>query len=284
MTSKWIPDSWQEATQPSDVKRYALIELASLPPQARTDLFDTFRAESYFWPLIDDDTQPHLQREGPWLLAVSDVRLRAWRNLESIHCALHAWIESELAGEQLAAQFAPAMVVENAAGKRSLLRFYLPDIIEQLHAGASDECRSGLFAGINRWWYRAGDKEWTALKGVTIQDSPGPWELKVSDELWATLHGDAEVMGLTAELIENTPDLFNNVCPCERPRLIGQVLEKADSYGLTRTSDRRTFAYLQLSQGDIFWESEEMRPLLEQAARGETLLLELLEKTYGEPT
>ncbi|WP_355661735.1 DUF4123 domain-containing protein [Halomonas salifodinae] len=284
MSDGWIPDAWQEAVPPAHIKRYAVVELASLPPGARTGLFTVFDANAPYWSLIGDDAQPHLKREGPWLLEVNNTRLDAWRNLESIDCALHAWIESELEGERLASQLAPAMVVENTAGKRSLLRFYLPEIIERLHADAPQECHNSLFGNIHRWWYRSGGEAWTALEGFSRPAPSGPWELKVSDELWMALHGDAEVMGLTAELVDIAPELFGDICPCDRPRLVRLALEQADSYGLTRVSDRRTYAYLQLSQGDTTWQSDAMQSLLEQAANGERPLLDLLEKAYGEPS
>jgi hypothetical protein len=282
MSGVLIPDTWCEAVLPSGVSRYALVEMALLPPSTRTELFDTFATESCFWPLIDDDAQPHLKREAPWLLEVSDERLSAWQHLDSLSCALHAWIVSGLEGGQLAAQLAPAMVVENHAGKRSLLRFYLPEIIEQLYAGAPEECHEALFSGIQRWWYRADENEWVALRGGENRNRSGAWRLKVGDELWAALHGDTEVMSLTAELVENAPELFRNVCSCERPRLVAKALESADRHGLVRVSDRRTYAYLQLSQGEEAWQPEEMRALLQQAANGEMSLLELIDVMYGE--
>lgn len=282
MSGRWIPSVWLDATPPNNLKRYALIELAVLAPAVRTTLFEIYAGKSDYWPLIDDDAQLHLKREGPWLLEVNDAHLSAWHNLEAIHCALHAWLESELEGAQLALQLAPGMVVENPEGARALLRFYLPEAIEQLYASAPEECRDGLFGSVQRWWYRNEEKEWAALDGLPRVDFPKPWSLKVNHELWISLHGEAEVMALTAELLETTPDIFGNVYDCERPRLVGQVLEKADFHGLTRRSDRRTYAYLQLSRGDSVWQEEGMHNLLQQAASGDVPLLELLEKSYGE--
>src|SRR5690554_6074234 len=126
MSCSWIPDVWQTETSSSHIKRYVLIELASLAPSTRTALFEAFKGDSAYWPLLNDDKQLHLQREGPWLLEVNEARLNAWRSLDTLRCALHAWIESEMTGEQLAARLAPAMIIENLAGARSLLRFYLP--------------------------------------------------------------------------------------------------------------------------------------------------------------
>ncbi|MBF8223788.1 DUF4123 domain-containing protein [Halomonas sp. 328] len=283
MNNDWTPGAWQTTTPLYQVKRYALVELASLPAYARTELFAAFQADDHYWPLLDDPSQPHLQREGPWLLEVNDTRGDAWRNLESIDCALHAWIESELPGEQLASQLAPAMVIENSMGRRSLLRFYLPEVIERLHADAPQACHDALFGNIQRWWYRSGGKEWVALEGFSRQAPSGPWELRVGDELWMALHGDTEVMGLTAELVDIVPELFGDICSCDRPRLVRLALEQADSYGLTRISDRRVYAYLQLSQGEAAWQSDEMRSWLEHAANGETPLLDLLDNAYGEP-
>ncbi|MGQ4880048.1 DUF4123 domain-containing protein [Billgrantia sp. LNSP4103-1] len=276
-----IPDAWHEAALPTGVNRYALIEMALVPPSVRTELFNTFGTEGSFWALIDDDAQPHLKREGPWLLEVNDARLSVWQHLDSLSCALHAWIESGLEGDRLAAQLAPAMVVENEAAKRSLLRFYLPETIERLHAEAPEVIHQALFGGIQRWWYPA-ENEWVALKGQENRNGSGAWRLKVGDDLWTALHGDAEVMGLTAELVENAPDLFRNVCRCERARLVAKALESADCHGLVRVSDRRTYAYLQLSQGEEAWQSEEMHSLLLQATSGDTTLLELLDIKYGE--
>lgn len=221
-------------------------------------------------------------REGPWVLEVHDARLEAWQYFEKISCALYAWIESTLDGEQLAAQLAPAMIVENLEGERSLLRFYVPEVIERLHTDAPEEYRSALFAGIHHWWYRSEEHGWTALEGVADKENPRPWKLQVNDDLWAVLHGNTEVMRLTAELVENAPDLFTGVCSCERPRLVAKALEDADTHGLTRSSDRRTYAYLQLRQGNNAWVPTERHALLHQAANGETPLLELLAKKHGE--
>lgn len=283
MTGVLIPGACHVATPASGVSRYALIEMATLTPAARTELFDTFGTDSRYWALLDDDAQPHLKREGPWLLEVSDARLNVWQSLESFSCALHAWIESELEGDRLADQLAPAMVVENHEGKRSLLRFYVAELIERLHTEAPEECRGALFGGIQRWWYRAHDNEWAPLEGVKKRKHSSKWRLKVGDDLWAALHGDTEVMSLTAELVGSAPDLFRNVCSCERPRLVAKALEKADRQGLVRVSDRRTYAYLQLSQGEDAWQSKDMQSLLQQASSGDTTLLELLEVMYGEP-
>lgn len=282
MTGDLVPDTWREAALPSGMRRYAVIEMATLAPMARTELLDSVGNDSRYWALIDDDSQPHLKREGPWLLEVSDARLSSWQYLDSLSCALHAWIESRLEGHLLAARLAPAMVVENQAGNRSLLRFYVAELIERLHAEAPEECRGALFGGIQRWWYRANGNEWVALPGLEQRKPAGSWRLKVDDGLWAALHGDKEVMGLTAELVESAPDLFRNACSCERPRLVARALEGADRQGLLRGSDRRTYAYLQLSQGEDAWQSEEMQGLLQQAPLGETTLLELLEAKYGE--
>lgn len=287
MSGGWIPHAWQTEAVPSHVKRYALIELASLAPSTRTALFASFEGTSAYWPLLDDERQPHLRREGPWLLEVNETRLNAWQPLDSLYCALHAWIESEVAGERLAAQLAPAMIVENLEGERSLLRFYLPEIIERLHTVAPDESRVALFGSVSRWWYRAHNKEWTALVGLPsrdLTDSVEAWQLKVSDELWLALHGNAEAMKLVAEFLVTVPEVFSDLCACDRPRLMAEVLEQADACGLTRDSDRRTFAYLQLTQAEEIWQTKEMRALLAQATSGEASLLELLETTYGEPS
>ncbi|WP_043531452.1 DUF4123 domain-containing protein [Litchfieldella xinjiangensis] len=281
MTGSWVPEAWGEAVPVSGIRRYALIEMAALPPATRNALFGSFDGDSQYWPLIDDDRQLHLKREGPWLLLVNDQRLREWQNLEPLSCALHAWIESGLEGEQLASQLAPAMVIENQEGKRSLLRFYIPELIERLHAEAPEECRDSLFGGIQRWWYR-GPNEWMPLAGVYNHKHLSTWKLKVSNDLWAALHGDMEVMNLTAELIESAPDLFHDVCSCERPRLVSKALKNAEEQGLTRVSDRRTFAYLQLSQGEDTWASKNMQALLKQASHSETPLIDLLEEAYGE--
>ena len=282
MTDDLAPAAWREAAQSSEIKRYALIEMATLPAAARTRLIEMFGADSRYWPLIDDNTQLHLQREGPWLLEFDDARFDVWQDIEPVSCALHAWIESELAGDQLATQLAPAMVVENPSGKRSLLRFYVAEVIERLYNEAPAAFHPALFGHVQRWWYRNDHREWAALAGVKSHAGAGTWQLKVSDDLWSALHGDPEVMGLTAELVENAPELLCCVCSCERPRLVAKALKKTDRHGLTRASDRRIYTYLQLSQGENAWQSRELQALLQQASSGETPLLELLANTFGE--
>ncbi|MCS2608397.1 hypothetical protein [Halomonas dongshanensis] len=92
-----------------------------------------------YWSLIKDERQPHLQREGPWLLSI-------------------------------------------------------PDRLDQLH--------------------------------------------QVDEARWHALHGEPEVMQLTAELVDFAPSLFEGICSCERPRHVAGALMQATNYGLTAIVDR----------------------------------------------
>lgn len=281
MTADTLPP-WQgsSSTPAPEIERYALIELALLPVTARTTLFSELVKDSHYWPLMKDDSQPHLQREGPWVLGLRQDRLDKLLMLDGIACALQGWIESPLAGTELASHLAPAMVVENPQKQRSLLRFYLPDVITQLHKDALDNPANVLFAGVNRWWYRDDTSGWTALEGKAPLAQGTAWQLTVDDARWHALHGEPEVMQLTAELVDSSPSLFEEICCCERPRHVAKALMQADSHGLTTTADRRTYVYIQLSQGKDAWATEEMQTLLQRAANSEATLADLLIITY----
>ncbi len=181
-----------------------------------------------------------------------------------------------LPGAELAIHMAPAMVMENSNKQRSLLRFYLPDAITQLHRDAQGNPENLLFTGVNRWWYRNETSGWTALEGRAPLARRTPWRLLVDDARWRSLHGDPEVMQLTSELVDFSPALFTGICGCERPRHVAKALVQADSHGLTATADRRTYVYIQLSEGEGVWAAEEMKALLQRAAKSEAPLADLL--------
>ncbi|MGQ7261635.1 DUF4123 domain-containing protein [Vreelandella sp. V005] len=274
----WQRFSSSEA--PPAIERYALIELAHLSVATRTTLFDELVQDSHYWSLIKDESQPHLQREGPWVLQVRQDKIDKLLTLNGILCALQGWIETPLSGTELTSHLAPAMAVENPHKQRSLLRFYLPDVITQLHKDALENPTNVLFLGVTRWWYRDATLSWTALEGKALPESLPPWQLTVDEARWQSLHGDPEVMQLTAELVDFSPSLFEGICLCERPRQVAKALMQASNHGLTGTSDKRTFVYVQLSQGKDAWASEEMQSLLQRASNREATLADLLATTY----
>lgn len=280
MKAVTLPPWQSSSSQTSEIERYALIELAHLPVAARTTLFNELAKDSHYWPLIKDKSQPHLQREGPWVLQVRQDKLDKLLALDGIVCALQGWIESPLTGTELASHLAPAMTAENPQKQRSLLRFYLPDVIIQLHKDALENPTNVLFLGITCWWYRDATLGWTALEGKALPESLPPWQLTVDEARWQSLHGEPEVMQLTAELVDFSPSLFEGICLCERPRQVAKALMQADSHNLTTTADKRTFVYVQLSQGNDAWASEEMKHFLQRAAGGEATLMEILASTY----
>ena len=55
---------------------------------------------------------------------------------------------------------------------------------------------------------------------------------------------------------------------------------QASNHGLTATADKRTFVYVQLSQGNDAWASDDMQSLLQRASGGEATLADLLTTTY----
>ncbi|MBE0403989.1 DUF4123 domain-containing protein [Halomonas citrativorans] len=262
------------------IKRYALIEMAQLAVTTRTTLFNEIVDADHYWSLIKDERQPHLQREGPWLLSIPHDQLDQLNQLDGMACALLGWIETPLAGAELASHLAPAMIVENPQKQRALLRFYLPDVITQLHEDALENSANVLFSGVTRWWYQDTTMGWVALEGQASPGCVSQWQLVVDEARWQSLHGEPEVMQLTAELVDFSPSLFEGICHCERPRHVAKALVQADHHGLTATADKRTFVYVQLSQGSDAWASEEMQRLLQRAASDETTLAEILATTY----
>lgn len=280
MKADTLPPLQRSSSETSEIERYALIELAHLPVAARTTLFNELVQDSQYWPLIKDESQPHLQREGPWVLKVRQDKLDKLLTLDGIVCALQGWIESQLTGTELASHLAPAMAVENPQKRRSLLRFYLPDVITQLHKDTLENPTNALFLGVTRWWYRDATLGWTALKGKALPESLPPWQLTVDEARWQSLHGEPEVMQLTAELVDFSPSLFEGICLCERPRQVAKALMQANNQGLTATADKRTFVYVQLSQGNDAWASDDMQSLLQRVSGGETTLADLLTTTY----
>ena len=273
----WEPLS---TSQVPTIKRYALIEMAQLAVTTRTTLFNEIADKDHYWSLIKDERQPHLQREGPWLLSIPHDQLDLLYQLDGMACALLSWIETPLAGAKLASHLAPAMMVENSQKQRSLLRFYLPDVITQLHADALENSANALFSGVSRWWYRDTTMGWVALEGKAPTKCVTQWQLIVDEARWQALHGEPEVMQLTAELVDFAPSLFEGICHCDRPRHVAKALMQANHYGLTATADKRTFVYVQLSQGSDAWAPEEMQRLLQRATGGEATLAEILATTY----
>lgn len=271
-----LPPAWMENIRKNETERYALIEMGTLSRSSRSVLIDS--SASAYWPLMHDTSQPHLIREGPWLLQPNPTNLAAWQSIDTLPCALHAWIESPLDGATLAEQLASAMVVEATDRRSWLLRFYAPQAIQALHAETQADWHAELFSGIERWWYRNDVHEWQALDGLPPKDpSPRGWQLSLSDASWKALAGDPEVTTLTAQLANDMPDVFTGLCVGERPRQVAQALAATDAAQLNRADDRRTYVCLWLRQGEAMLKEASIVQCIERAARGEASLIEQLQ-------
>lgn len=137
-----------------------------------------------------------------------------------------------------------------------------------------------LLGWLPSWFYRGATLGWTALEGKALPESLPPWQLTVDEARWQSLHGEPEVMQLTAELVDFSPSLFEGICLCERPRQVAKALMQANNHGLTAAFDKRTFVYVQLNQGNDAWASDDMQSLLQRASGGEATLADLLTTTY----
>ncbi|OBA00609.1 DUF4123 domain-containing protein [Halomonas sp. G11] len=242
-----IPTDWQRPPWPADkaLKRTALIELGLLEPALRTALFETDGVSA--WPLLQDDQQPHLTTEGPWLFEVTFDALNEIAAQAALGCALHAWIESRTTTQQLATQLAPAMVACPVDEPPSLLRFYLPRVITQLHAETHADWHRSLFGGIEQWW-RPDDKQGWQPLGAMPTKVPGesPWQLTLSSSLYQALQGDPEVRSFTRLLTQQHPELFAGVCACTRPQRVEAALLAATEAGLVETGERLAYVYRRL--------------------------------------
>lgn len=268
------PNAWRNI-EDSDSNRYALIEMGALPGETRTSLIEA--ADGDYWPLIRDTRQEHLIREGPWLMALPGGDLDG-QGLGAMGCAVMAWIESPQSGDSLARQLAPAMTVRSPEGKTWLMRFYLPSLIQALHGANSWAWHRDLFNGIERWWYPAQEEGWQSLAGL-LDDGlrHDAWRLDCDLDLWTSLRGDTEATALTAHFVSEMPELFEDICPCDRPGRVAKALFAADEIKLFRPEDRRIYVYLWLEKGEGFLQSDSMKRCLEQAVCGDKTLLECLQ-------
>lgn len=242
-----IPSDWQRTPWPADkaLKRTALIELGLLKPALRTALFETDGVSA--WPLLLDDQQPHLTTEGPYLFEVTYDSISQIAAQEVLGCGLHAWIESRVATQQLASQLAPAMVAYPVDEPPSLLRFYLPQVITQLHAETHAEWHRPLFGGIEQWWRPDDAHGWQPLGAMPVQ-TPGEsqWQLTLSSSLYHALQGDPEVRSFTRLLSQQHPELFADECSCTRPQRVEAALLAATDAGLVETGERLAYVYRRL--------------------------------------
>ncbi|MGO2243149.1 MAG: DUF4123 domain-containing protein [Halomonas sp.] len=245
--ARHIPSDWQRSPWPADkgLKRLALIELGLLKPTLRTVLFETEGVSA--WPLLQDEEQPHLTREGPCLFEVTASAITAMATQKELGCGVHAWIESHLTPQQLVNQLAPAMVACPVDEPPSLLRFYLPHVIQSLHAETAADWHPLLFGGIGQWWRRVDGQGWQPLGTMPAQVSVNtPWRLALHPELYQALQGDPEVRAFTRLLSQQHPELFADVCACTRPQRVQAALLAANEAGLVETSERLAYVYRQL--------------------------------------
>ncbi|MBD3898593.1 DUF4123 domain-containing protein [Halomonas sp. ML-15] len=244
-----IPIDWQRNDWPEKVglRRTALIELGLLDPAARAALFEIPGATPR--PLLQDNEQPHLTAEGPWLFEVTPETL-GQRAVEDALCGLHAWLESRMEISRLAERLAPAMVAYPAGEPPALLRFYLPQVIRQLHAETHANWHHSLFGGIEQWWWPSDDSSWQML-GAMPERAPleSPWKLTLSASLYQALQGDPEVRTATRLLIQQYPELFAGVCACARSRRVEAALLAATEAGLVQRGERLAYAYRHLLAG-----------------------------------
>ncbi|MDR5868438.1 DUF4123 domain-containing protein [Halomonas koreensis] len=276
MSTGLMPDDWWNGQDSWVGNRYALIEMGALSGETRTALVEA--AGGSYWPLIRGTQQEHLIREGPWLMALSNAEEADWPGLQAMGCGLMAWIESALPEPALASQLAPAMTVLSPEGKAWLLRFYSPSIIQALHERATWSWHRDLFNGIERWWYRAQPGGWQYLDGLPDDGRRhDAWRLECDASLWDALTGNTEVMTLTAHFVSEMPELFGDICPCDRPGRVANALAAADEAQLLRPEDRRVYVYLWLEKGESFLHSDSMKHGIEQAACSAKTLLESLQ-------
>ncbi|PMR67271.1 DUF4123 domain-containing protein [Halomonas heilongjiangensis] len=242
-----IPADWQRQSWPAEeeFKRTALVELGLLEPASRTALFETPGVTAC--PLLQDDRQPHLAAEGPWLFEVTFESMAELSAQDKLGCGLQAWIESRMAISRLAGQLAPAMVAYPAGEPPALLRFYLSRVIRQLHAETQADWHRSLFGGIEQWWQRGDDRGWQALGAMPVQEPlESPWQLTLSSSLYQALHGDPEVRTATRLLTQQHPDLFAGVCACARSQRVEAALLAATEAGLVHRSERLAYVYRRL--------------------------------------
>jgi hypothetical protein len=242
-----IPVDWQRTPWPAEEepRRIALIELGLLDPAARTALFETPGITA--WPLLQDDRQPHLAAEGPCLFEVTLESMAELTTQHVLGCALHAWIESRMASQRLASQLAPAMAAYPAGEPPALLRFYLPQVIRQLHAETQADWHHSLFGGIEQWWQRDDNRGWQPL-GAMPEQAPleSPWQLTLSASLYQALQGDPEVRTATRVLTQHYPELFAGMCACARSQRVEAALLAATEAGLVQRGERLAYVYRRL--------------------------------------
>lgn len=242
MPIDWQRNPWQAAEA---CKRMALIELGLLDPAARATLFETPGVTAR--PLLQDDEQPHLTAEGPWLFAVTPESMSQLAVEDALGGGLHAWLESRVEISRLASQLAPAMVAYPVGEPPALLRFYLPQVIRQLHAETHADWHSSLFGGIEQWWWPADDSSWQPLGAMPEQASlESPWKLTLSTELYQALQGDPEVRTATRVLTQQYPELFAGVCACARSQRVEAALLAATEAGLVQRGERLAYVYRRL--------------------------------------
>lgn len=272
-----IPEAWiKSADADHSVKRYLLVEMGRLVGAERARMCDHFTGR--YWPIIKDQDQSHLILNGPWLFQL--VALESDVEVVNDCCptAFHALIESELEGITLSSQFTPAMKVISPEGVYWGLRFYHPEVIKILASEVDFPWYKQLFNGVVAWYYPASGgtqiTESLLIEAIERAARDKAWQLTTNGELWRRLVGDKEVNRLVGELSEEAPNLISKFRSPELRPAITEAIQKADAAGLYTESDRRTFVFLYLSEGESLLEQSDVKKMLNIAAAGEATLLE----------
>ncbi len=231
----------------------AVCDMAELDDTLRSNVRERFAGKSL--PLLRDPRWHALLPYSPLLVTAESADNQGHHRLmggfsHDLRNALHGWIISRVAPEQLAEHLARALVAYGPDGAAYLLRHYDPSVLSVLYRRAPPDWWRDFISPIASWWVPKGDtkvQRWGRIAGqVSAQASPlSP--LLIDQELWQALAGDPLPHRLLQAVDTHTPELLDNECKAVRLARIESLLDNARQAGLSTHEDLHDYVFLSLA-------------------------------------
>lgn len=210
--------------------------------------------------------QPHLQQPAHWALRLIDLQRRAdvrtqmrqWVADSTLPRDLFCgWLITDAEPHALKMHIETHMVHRTPDGRRMLLRYFDPRVLDQLVYILDDVQRRALMGPIAQWCFLDANRRIQHIE----RPAPARGAIAIRSEQWDAIASTEEVERLRngwLEVLDGKP------LPANAYRQITTWMVIADEYQLDDMTDRASFVLLGIGKGWRFDRTPMFRDLLER--------------------
>lgn len=234
--------------------------------------------------------QPHVQLPAHWALRLIDLQQRPdvaeqaeqWlADADTVdRDLLGGWLTTDASPSAVVAHIERQMVQPTPDGRRMLLRFFDPRVMDQLVCLLDDAQQQVLMGPITHWTLPDADRRLLTIKRPTLpRNQLSPNATFIRTEQW-------EAIDLT-ETVERIRRCWQKVrqgnpLPADHYRRIRTWMSLADEHQLTDATDVTTFVLLGIEEGWRYDRTPDFQRLLRQHRDTDTPLTTLIEQMTSE--